>query len=419
MLAHLHRSRFISTSTMLASSKIQVSEFDPPTDIITHCPSLEICFPFHTEGMLYHSPPDPDKAIECHNNFRKVLSRLTEAKVWTVREILSRLPLERLRELLFSFSSVRFDVQPGRRTETEQDKFTTKYILDSLSLLQADNLIDHILLRPRIVIDSAAESPTGFRYGKIPLQPLANLTFTRDQQITTAKGVVIGRFGAVQRVPENSLMREVWPHLGIEPIYSIEEPGTLEGGDFYAVSKDLAMLGVGLRTNEAGAQQLLCGNYFGTTRVVLVEDVADLDIQRMHLDTFFNICDEQLCVCLKDIAEDHPRYLRIAHEYRQEGSEGQYRQVSKIPFGEWLKKEGYTVVKATHEQQDAYFFNFLNLGRNSKGTNTILGINKDLEKAIREAGFDGQVETIDFSGITSMYGGVHCSTQVLRKSLTG
>jgi arginine deiminase len=201
---------------------VQVSEFDIPTDIITHCPSLEICFPFHTEAMLYYSPPDPDKAIECHNNFRKTLSRLTTAKIWTVREILNRLPADSLRKLLLRSAVVRFDIHPSRRSETQREKFRTEYILDSLSLLPPDNLIDHILLRPRIHIDAATDSPTGFRYGQIPLEPLANLTFTRDQQITTAKGVVIGRFSAVQRLPENQLMKEVWAQLGIEPIHVLQ-----------------------------------------------------------------------------------------------------------------------------------------------------------------------------------------------------
>jgi N-dimethylarginine dimethylaminohydrolase len=187
------------------------------------------------------------------------------------------------------------------------------------------------------------------------------------------------------------------------------------------------MLGTGLRTNQAGAQQLLDADCFGTERVVIVEDVADLDIQRMHLDTFFNLCDERLCVCLGDVADDKDRYLRMAREYRRVEDEGEdengrrkgrYREILRMPFGKWLKKEKFEVVKASHEQQDAYFLNFLHLGKNAKGENTILATNRDVEKAIKEAGFVGHVETIDFTGISTMYGGVHCSSQVLRGGLT-
>jgi arginine deiminase len=157
-----------------------------------------------------------------------VLAAMPGAKVWTVRVILQAFPLEWLRDQLLAFSSVSFDIKPGR-AEREQHKLSTEYICTSLLRLEQDHLIDLILLRPRVVIDADA-SQTGFRYGQIPLQPLANLTFTRDQQITTAKGVVIGRFGAIQRLPENELMGAVWPQLCVNPIGTIQPVGTVEGG---------------------------------------------------------------------------------------------------------------------------------------------------------------------------------------------
>jgi arginine deiminase len=314
---------------------------------------------------------------------------------------------------LLSFSSVSFEIKPGRRSDVEQHKFSTEYIHNSLSRLQQDNLIDLILLRPRVVID-ADESQTGFRYGQIPLQPLANLTFTRDQQITTARGVVIGRFGAIQRMPENDLMASVWGQLGVRAIGAIRPPGTLEGGDYFAVSKEIAMMGVGLRTNFFAAKQLMDEDLIGTRRFVVVEDLEDRDQQRMHLDTVFNLCDEKLCVCLADVADDRPRFQRVAREFLRH-DDGAYEEGKAMPFGAWLKKEGFTIVKASHQQQARYFLNFLHLGRDKHGHNKILAINPDVEHAIRDAGFVGRIETIDFGPITAMYGGVHCATQVLRK----
>jgi arginine deiminase len=384
-----------------------------PTDIITHCPTIETQFPYHLAALLYEAPPNPDHATECHNNFRKVLAELTGAKVWTVREILRQFPLEKLLEQLLSFSTVTFDIRPGNQQDRE--KFSTDYVRKSLSRLQQDNLIDLILLRPRVVIN-ADESQTGFRYGQIPLQPLANLTFTRDQQITTARGVVIGRFGAVQRLPENELMCTVWPQIGVNPIGTIRAPGTLEGGDFIPVSKDIAMVGVGLRTNFFAAKQLMDEDLLGTRRFLIVEDLVDHNQQRMHLDTFFNLCDEKLCVCLADVADDRPRFKRTAREFVRHDN-GTYEELKPIAFGEWLKKEKYTIVKASHQQQAEYFLNFLHLGKDKNGRGTILAINPDVEKAITDAGFVGRVKTIDFKPIMAMYGGVHCASQVLRKPL--
>jgi arginine deiminase len=181
-----------------------------------------------------------------------------------------------------------------------------------------------------------------------------------------------------------------------------------------AVSKDLAMVGVGLRTNFFAAKQLMDEDLIGTRRFLVVEDLVDRNQQRMHLDTFFNLCDEKLCVCLADVADDRPQFKRLAREFVRH-DDGKYEELKPLPFGEWLRKEKYTVVRASHKQQADYFLNFLHLGKDKDGHGTILAINPDVERAVRDAGFVGRVETIDFKPITAMCGGVHCATQVLRK----
>jgi N-dimethylarginine dimethylaminohydrolase len=148
----------------------------------------------------------------------------------------------------------------------------------------------------------------------------------------------------------------------------------------------------------------------------VVEDLVDRNQQRMHLDTFFNVCDEKLCVCLADVADDQPKYRRIAREFVRH-DDGVYEELKPIGFGEWLKKEKYTIVRASHEQQAEYFLNFLHLGKNGDGKGTILAINPEVERAVSQAGFVGKVQTIEFGPITAMYGGVHCATQLLRKPL--
>jgi arginine deiminase len=291
-------------------------------------------------------------------------------------------------------------------------KMTNSYIKESLSRLDKDDLIDLIFLHPRLAIDVDSSS-SGFKYDTIPLSPLANLTFTRDQQITTAKGVVIGRFGAIQRLPENDLMQIIWPGLGVNPIGRISIPGRLEGGDFIPISKKFAMCGVGLRTNWTAMHQLMNEDLLGTDRFIVVNDEVDKNQQRMHLDTFFNVCSDKICVCLEAIANDDPKYIRFAHEFEKD-DRGKYQEVRKVPFGQWLVKEGFTVVNATFKQQEDYFLNLLHLGRNDKGKDRLLAINFEVEKAIRSRGFDGEVHAMDFGPITAMYGGAHCATQVLR-----
>lgn len=49
-------------------------------------------------------------------------------------------------------------------------------------------------------------------------------------------------------------------------IGAIQEPGYLEGGDFFAAGQDLAMLGIGLRSNFAACQQLMDQDLLGARR---------------------------------------------------------------------------------------------------------------------------------------------------------
>jgi arginine deiminase len=56
-----------------------------------------------------------------------------------------------------------------------------------------------------------------------------NLIFTRDQQITTKSGLVLGRLCSPQRDGEVAVMKFVFDKLGVPIIGQIEEPGTLEG----------------------------------------------------------------------------------------------------------------------------------------------------------------------------------------------
>ena len=55
----------------------------------------------------------------------------------------------------------------------------------------------------------------------------------------------------------------------------IEEAGFLEGGDFFPCGTDLAMLGIGLRSNMEACQQLMDKDLLGTARFAVVRDDFD------------------------------------------------------------------------------------------------------------------------------------------------
>ena len=56
--------------------------------------------------------------------------------------------------------------------------------------------------------------------------------------------------------------------------------------------EDLCMLGVGLRTDVPAANYLMEKDLLGTRYMALCYDENDLDQQRMHLDTYFNILND-------------------------------------------------------------------------------------------------------------------------------
>jgi hypothetical protein len=57
----------------------------------------------------------------------------------------------------------------------------------------------------------------------------------------------------------------------------IVEPGFLEGGDFFPMGQDLALVGVGLRSNVEACQQLMDKDLLGTRRLGVVRDDFDRD----------------------------------------------------------------------------------------------------------------------------------------------
>ena len=79
-------------------------------------------------------------------------------------------------------------------------------------------------------------------------------TFVEDTAIITARGAVITRPGAPSRLGETKdiapLIRDYFSNVHI-----IEEPGTVDGGDICEAGEHF-FIGLSLRTNEQGAQQL-------------------------------------------------------------------------------------------------------------------------------------------------------------------
>jgi len=243
------------------------------------------------------------------------------------------------------------------------------------------------------------------------------LIFQRDQQITTRRGLVMGRLNSEQRVLETKIMKIVHENIGIKILGEMPVGAYLEGGDFMILKPDVALLSIGLRSNIEAAAYLMENDLLGTDRFALVVDSTDLHQDRMHLDTIFNIVSRTEVMLLDfasvDAKKDLRRKVRV---YRRKGTKGEYGnyhlEEKESDFEEFLGDEGFRVLKVTHEDQQEYIINFLNLGNN-----VLIAVNKKLMKMLADWGSKVKVDYVEFGHVKRMYGACHCATQVFRMDI--
>jgi arginine deiminase len=285
------------------------------------------------------------------------------------------------------------------------------------------NLINIILTRPTMKLKHI-ETDTFIESTSITFCPLGNLVFCRDQQITTQKGVVIGRSRTSQRKYEHIIMKQVFKNLKVDIIGEVKE-GYLEGGDFFVARTNLSMLGFGFRSDIVGANYLMENDLLGTRYMALCYDENDKDQQRMHLDTYFNILNDNnaLVIDFDEVGKHENKKIDRRVYYFDNDKDakeitsdrdmiknkiGEYKLVKIYDsFYKFLDDMKFNYVKITHQEQKEYMINFLNIGNN-----TVISVNKDLEKKVKDLGIT--VKYFDCQPILNMYGGMHCMTQVSR-----
>lgn len=82
-------------------------------------------------------------------------------------------------------------------------------VLEHMSIAQ---LIDTLMINPTVQL-SPSYRDTGLT-AAYTFEPLSNLVYTRDQQITTCRGIVMGRLRSAQRQLEVDLLRFCFDKLG-------------------------------------------------------------------------------------------------------------------------------------------------------------------------------------------------------------
>ena len=413
----------------------QVHENDEAKVVVVCEPGLQKSMgALHPAAALYERFVNIELSISEHANFRETLRR-KGIKVLTVREILRyglgdnlrcRIDLEDLAMDMLTYraggeiksESAAGDEEKTPNSKDKLEKSIEEHVGDEykrkvLENMSPDQLIDVILTKPTVTVKPSFRD-TGVS-ASYEFEPLANLIFTRDQQITTAKGIVMANLRSSQRRHEIKIMKFCFLKLGIEVLGQVDYPGYLEGGDFFPAGDDLCFVGVGLRSNEIAVKQLMDKDHFGTRRVAIVKDLFDKNQDRMHLDCVFSILSNNCALMLEDMMGAESPTRRLVDEYTAvtdgDGNVTYTLSKEEVEFSAYLRDEGYSIIPVSAEEQLEYACNVVNLGN----SNILSCHAATARKICRSPHFSGTMEYLDYSAITAMYGALHCSTQIVKR----
>jgi arginine deiminase len=387
------------------------AEFHKATDVILHEPGIEMfygCMMPSTNGYL--GPFDRHQAIKEHRRFADEL-RNHGVRVHLLKDMMlsdtvddEGMPadgknLDRLREMASGCLKYRCrtHVMAGRQETFQLEK-------DDVILKNSpEDLASLILLRPDFLISYGT---SGF-ISEPGCEPQGNICYTRDQMITTDRGIVLGRMAHNFRRHETDIVRFALGQVGIKPVYEVQGPQSLEGGDFIPAG-DFALIGQGCRTSKGAIDQLLENRVFGYKQVAVVEDTM-LDNNQMHLDTYFNIVGDRKAIILDTRRKDHRPKIRVYSKMRDDGY--CYDSRAGGDLIEFLEGKGYSVKDIEYNKDKNFSVNVLCIGDRK-----VIGVNGIAKEFYREMLDDGiEAKMLDFPNLIMAYGGPHCLSQVIRR----
>ena len=393
------------------------AEYDRARVVLMHEPEEELSLgTFHSDAALFKCYLDPDAAKAEHRGYQQLLQRLG-VRVFTIRDILLKDCVDAQYQWIEGPAT-----EVLRRLASQAISFVTDNHLDAaeveeyrqslLKLYTPNDLLRILIQRPEIRLKKSAIN-TGVE-AEYHLKPLMNLFYMRDQMVTTAKGIVIGRMNSSQRKYECDLVAFCLHKLGIEPLGRIEgEDAFLEGGDYLPMS-DFAFINCGLRTTAAAIEQLMTNDWLGKDRLVVVQDRWKSQKQ-MHLDTFFNVVDQDLATLCSNRYEAKPgeeQYLTVSI-YQRGADRGYQLESDGQGFVDFLQSQGVEVLPIQPADEEHFANNFLCI--EGREIVMVAGQSEELKQQLQERGVT--VHWAPLTNLTHGYGAAHCMTQIIGRSL--
>ena len=394
----------LAASSTTQAQRYPQSEWDHATAILMHTPGEELFDGvIHPYAGLFEYYFDVDKAAEEHQGYIEALER-NGIEVYTVRELLGQVPMDKLRAC--AMSALTYDTSALTEEEAAANE---AYRLSTIDQMSRADLIRCILLRPTVKLHNT-ENNTGVE-AVYTHSPLMNLYFTRDQSITTPRGHIIARMNSTQRADETQIVALCYEQLGVEPILAITGDGRLEGGD-YLRGGTVSYIGCGMRTNLDAIGQIMRADAFGHDTIAVVNDHKWWQMQ-MHLDTYFNIIDKDLCTLVESryfAKEGEPEWVTVDLYTRKPGEKDYTLSQREIPFVRFLEQRGFTIIPIKLEDELHYANNFLTIA--PRHIMAVGNQSQELQQAFVKHGV--KVEWIPLETLIKGYGAAHCMTQVIR-----
>ena len=396
------------SNTSSCSSASPIAEWNPATQILMHTPGEELFNgAINPLAALFEYYFDVDSAAIEHKNYIAMLEA-NGIEVMTVSEILQQAPIEALRDYVSRILQYESDID-----ESDHLAVSDSYRKETIAQMSRNDLIRCILLQPTVRL-TTTDINTGVEAQYLQ-SPLFNLYFTRDQSISTPKGQIICNMNSAQRSKETDLIAFCYEQMGVKPILRITGEGRLEGGD-YIPAGTRAFIGCGMRTNIEGIQQIMRADGFGHDTVVVVKDRKWWQMQ-MHLDTYFNIIDRDLCTLVESrlhATDQDPEWVTVDVYTRAEDGISYRLDQADIPLVAYLQGIGFSIIPISEEDELHYANNYLTIA--PRHIMAVANQSHTLIQAFEQHGV--KVEWVPLENLIKGYGAAHCMTQVIRRKRT-
>ena len=138
----------------------------------------------------------------------------------------------------------------------------------------------------------------------------------------------------------------------------------------------------------------------------------------MQLDTYFNIIDKDLCTLVEsryNAKEGDPEWVTVDLYTRKPGEKEYTLTQQDVPFVQYLKDNGYTIIPIKLEDELHYANNYLTIA--PRHIMAVAGQSAELQENLARHGV--KVEWIPLESLIDGYGAAHCMTQVLSRIPVG